>query len=59
MPIYFNNALYNCRVLCLNKKIILVRPKIHLADHGNYREPRYFNSWKSEGIEKLELPFEI
>lgn len=45
MPVYHKNALYNCRILCHNKKIILIRPKIHLADDGNYREPRYFTSW--------------
>lgn len=44
-PILHNNVRYNCRVFCLNRKIILIRPKISLADDGNYREKRYFTSW--------------
>ena len=56
-PILFNNVRYNCRVLCLNKKIVLIRPKMYLADDGNYRECRYFTSWKSiHGIQQYILP---
>lgn len=45
MPLAHKNVLYNCRVMVLNKKILLIRPKIMLADNGNYREPRWFTSW--------------
>ena len=44
-PILHNNVRYNCRVFCLNRKIVLIRPKISLADDGNYREKRFFTSW--------------
>lgn len=28
---------YNCRVFLLNRKIIYIRPKLSMADDGNYR----------------------
>lgn len=46
MPIVHRNVRYNCRVFILNKKILLIRPKLFLADDGNYRESRWFSSWK-------------
>ncbi|CAM9737959.1 unnamed protein product [Chrysoparadoxa australica] len=46
MPVLHRNVRYNCRVFCLNRKILLIRPKLFLADDGNYRETRYFTSWK-------------
>ena len=46
MPVLHRNVRYNCRVFCLDRKIVLVRPKVYLADDGNYREKRYFTSWK-------------
>lgn len=33
-------VMYNCRVILLNKKVLLIRPKLHLANDGNYRETR-------------------
>lgn len=36
---------YNSRVLVLNRKILLIRPKMSLANDGNYREMRYFTPW--------------
>jgi NAD+ synthase (glutamine-hydrolysing) len=44
-PILHNNVRYNCRVFCLNRKIVLIRPKVTLADDGNYREKRFFTPW--------------
>ncbi len=44
--IIHGNVRYNCRVFCLNGQIVLIRPKVDLADDGNYREPRYFTGWK-------------
>lgn len=44
-PILHNNVRYNCRVFCLDKHIILIRPKSFMADDGNYREKRFFTSW--------------
>lgn len=46
-PILHNNVRYNCRALCLNGKIVHIRPKIYLADDGNYRERRHFTGWDS------------
>ncbi|CAM9979539.1 unnamed protein product, partial [Phaeothamnion confervicola] len=46
MPVLHNGARYNCRVFCLDHKILLVRPKLFMADDGNYRETRYFTTWK-------------
>ena len=39
-PIRHRNVLYNCRILCHNKQILLIRPKLSLAQDGNYREMR-------------------
>lgn len=33
--------MYNCRVLLLDGKVLLIRPKLHLANDGNYRETRW------------------
>lgn len=46
MPILHRGARYNCRVLCYNQKILLIRPKTSLADNGNYRESRYFTAYQ-------------
>ena len=50
MPILASNGCrYNCRVICYNNTIILIRPKAALADDGNYRESRYFTAYRSSG----------
>ena len=50
-------ARYNVRVFCLDRKILLVRPKSALADDGNYRESRYFRAWRpARGLETFHLP---
>lgn len=36
-PVMHKNVLYNCRVLFYNSKIILIRPKMWMANDGNYR----------------------
>jgi predicted amidohydrolase len=51
VQILHNSVRYNCRVFCLDGKILLIRPKIDLADDGNYREARYFTSWKDAHCE--------
>ncbi|XP_023281286.1 glutamine-dependent NAD(+) synthetase isoform X3 [Seriola lalandi dorsalis] len=52
MPIMHHNVRYNCRVLFLNsmlapscRKILLIRPKMLMANHGSYRELRWFSPW--------------
>jgi NAD+ synthase (glutamine-hydrolysing) len=45
MPVAHNGIIYNCRVIVFNKQILLIRPKIAMADDGNYRENRWFTPW--------------
>ncbi|KAI9601019.1 hypothetical protein H4Q26_000816 [Puccinia striiformis f. sp. tritici PST-130] len=60
MPVIHRGVLYNCRVLFYNSKIILVRPKMWMANDGNYREMRYFSPWsQNRKIEQLLLPREL
>lgn len=46
MPVRHRNVRYNCRVVFYNRRILLIRPKMHLANDGNYREMRYFTPWQ-------------
>jgi NAD+ synthase (glutamine-hydrolysing) len=46
MPVLHKNARYNCRIFVLNRQILLIRPKLFLADDGNYREGRWFVPWQ-------------
>ncbi|KAJ5908563.1 hypothetical protein N7495_001245 [Penicillium taxi] len=46
MPVRHRNVRYNCRVIFYNKKIVLIRPKMWLANDGNYRENRHFTPWQ-------------
>jgi len=61
MPVRHRDVLYNCRILCHNKKILLIRPKLSLAQDGNYREMRYFTPWKGVRVveEHTHLPHVI
>lgn len=45
MPVLHRSVRYNCRVMCLDGRILLIRPKLFMADDGNYRETRYFTPW--------------
>lgn len=46
MPVMHKNVRYNCRVFALDRRIVLIRPKLFLAADGNYREPRWFAAWQ-------------
>jgi len=61
MPVIYKNSLYNSRVICLNKKIILVRPKIWLAEDAAGREARWFTPWLNGEyrLEEMQLPGDI
>jgi NAD+ synthase (glutamine-hydrolysing) len=48
MPVMHRNVGYNCRVFLLNRKVVLIRPKMFMANDGNYRELRYFTPWKAK-----------
>ncbi|KAL1956604.1 hypothetical protein VTO42DRAFT_6951 [Malbranchea cinnamomea] len=57
MPVMHRNNRYNCRIICLNGKILLIRPKLWLANDGNYREMRYFIPWgRPHHVEEYYLP---
>ncbi|KAJ2550543.1 glutamine-dependent NAD(+) synthetase [Coemansia sp. RSA 1933] len=57
MPVLHRNTRYNCRVLIHNGQIVLIRPKMHLANDGNYREPRWFGTWAMRAtVEDYVLP---
>jgi NAD+ synthase (glutamine-hydrolysing) len=64
MPVLHRGVRYNCRLFCLNRHILLIRPKLYLADDGNYRESRWFTAWSdaAENVRELQdhiLPPEV
>ncbi|PKI85565.1 NAD(+) synthase (glutamine-hydrolyzing) [Malassezia vespertilionis] len=57
MPVLHKSVLYNCRVAIANRKIVFVRPKMWLANDGNYREMRWFTPWlRPFVVEEHALP---
>ncbi|GAA5888101.1 hypothetical protein JCM5296_005433 [Sporobolomyces johnsonii] len=57
MPVVHKNVIYNCRIIIHNRKILLIRPKMWLANDGNYRELRWFTPWmKHKQTEEFFLP---
>ncbi|PSR76313.1 hypothetical protein PHLCEN_2v8545 [Hermanssonia centrifuga] len=57
MPVVHKNVIYNCRVIIYNRQILHIRPKMWLANNGNYRELRYFTPWmKHRQVEDHYLP---
>jgi NAD+ synthase (glutamine-hydrolysing) len=59
-PAVHRGVRYNCRVFLLGRKVLLIRPKLHLANDGNYREPRWFAGWRRRfAAEEHALPPEI
>lgn len=57
MPVLHRSTLYNCRVLLLDGKILHIRPKMWLANDGNYREMRYFSPWtRTNHTDSFPLP---
>lgn len=57
MPILHRGVAYNCRVLLLNRCVIGIRPKLFLANDGNYREMRWFTPWHVDTQATLEYAF--
>lgn len=43
-------------MIALDGKILLIRPKLFLANDGNYREMRYFIPWRPKLVEDFYLP---
>lgn len=57
MPVLHKNTRYNCKVIFFNRKILLIRPKMIMANDGNYRELRWFSPWeKARQTEDFILP---
>ncbi|KDN65563.1 putative carbon-nitrogen hydrolase [Colletotrichum sublineola] len=57
MPVQHRNQRFNCRILCLDGKILMIRPKMWLANDGNYREMRHFTPWMHpRQTEQYHLP---
>lgn len=55
-PVRHRNVRYNCRIVVYNRKILYIKPKMWLADDGNYREGRWFTPWfKSRYVEDYYL----
>jgi NAD+ synthase (glutamine-hydrolysing) len=51
------NVKYNCRIIIQDSKILLIRPKMFMANDGNYRELRWFTPWaKQRTTEEYYLP---
>ncbi|KAF6156149.1 hypothetical protein GIB67_024119 [Kingdonia uniflora] len=60
MPVIKGSERYNCQVLCLNRRILMIRPKMWLANDGNYRELRWFTTWKQENrLVDFQLPVDV
>mmetsp|Transcript_42560 Transcript_42560/g.92706 ORF Transcript_42560/g.92706 Transcript_42560/m.92706 type:complete len:743 (+) Transcript_42560:62-2290(+) len=66
MPVMHRNVPYNCRVFCLDRRIVGIRPKFFMANDGNYREMRHFTPWYIEpgapgfgALEEYYLPGHI
>lgn len=57
MPVIHRSICYDCKVLCLNRKILFVRPKTELCDEGVYKESRYFVSYNlTKELDEFVLP---
>ncbi|KAK6122551.1 hypothetical protein DH2020_043706 [Rehmannia glutinosa] len=48
MPVIRGSERYNCQILCLNRKILMIRPKMWLANGGSCAELRWFTAWKQK-----------
>lgn len=60
MPVIKGSERYNCQVFCFNRRIIMIRPKMWLANDGNYRELRWFTAWKQrDELVDFQLPSEV
>jgi hypothetical protein len=59
-PIRHHSNYYNCRVIAHNGFVHLVRPKLWLANDGNYRERRYFQCWRAPRyVETHDIPVSV
>jgi NAD+ synthase (glutamine-hydrolysing) len=57
LPVLHRNTLFNCRALVCDGRVLLIRPKVQLANDGNYRERRWFHGWcGGAALEEFQLP---
>ena len=57
LPVTHGGVRYNCRAFLLRRRVLLLRPKLVLADDGNYREARWFTAWaRPSCVETFRLP---
>lgn len=57
MAISLAGLIYNCSIYTYNGKLIMIKPKLILADDGNYRESRWFTPWEMTArILKVQVP---
>lgn len=60
MPIIHKLVKYNCRILSYSGQVLLIKPKMYLANDGNYREMRHFTPWnRPKYWEEFVLPVNI
>ena len=51
-PIIYKNIKYNTTIFILNRKIILIRPKMYFASNRTFYESRWFTLWPSNKFEE-------
>ncbi|KAJ3526313.1 hypothetical protein NM208_g11250 [Fusarium decemcellulare] len=57
LPIMHRGCRYNARAMILDGKLLCLRPKIYLANDGNFRENRFFTPWnRPRHVEQYNLP---
>ncbi|KAJ6095687.1 hypothetical protein N7486_006433 [Penicillium sp. IBT 16267x] len=57
LPLLHRNCRYNARAIVLDGKILCLRPKLYLANDGNFREMRFFTPWnRARHVEQYYLP---
>ncbi|KAK9773015.1 putative Glutamine-dependent NAD(+) synthetase [Seiridium cardinale] len=57
LPLMHRGCRYNSRAIILNGKLLCLRPKIYLANDGNFRENRFFTPWnRPRYVEEYNLP---
>ncbi|XP_068218898.1 glutamine-dependent NAD(+) synthetase-like isoform X1 [Palaemon carinicauda] len=62
LPVMHKNVIYNCKLVFLNRRVLLIRPKMMLANDSfmGYRETRWFTGWhKVRQVEDYLLPHVI
>ena len=58
MPVMLGSVRYNCRIYLLDGRLLLIRPKISLADDGNYRCVQG-RAWRSRGFQSELLASDL